>query len=89
MTYEWTYMVIERREGGWAGNYGHTPQKGPKGQGGDGPTVKAGQASPGRITGGVVNAETEEEAKMQIKELHGLDCEFMSLDKRQAVNVNL
>ena len=72
MKREWTYNVIERKEG-WAGNYGG----------------KDGKKLPGRLTGGVLVAESEKEAKAMIKELHGDNCEFVEITARGAVIDNL
>jgi hypothetical protein len=76
MIWEYTYTVIERREEGWAGNYGRA--------GADLAAAKAGAAQPGRITGGCVDAESDEQARAAIKVLHGDNCEIVSVVQRTA-----
>jgi hypothetical protein len=84
--YEWAYTVVERKGESWQGNFsGNATIQGTSGRGGDGAIAKAGKASPGRITGGLVVAATEQEAKRKIAEIHGQKCEIKYLDKRGMV----
>jgi hypothetical protein len=66
---EWTYLVLVPGEG-WSGVLGEAKK------------AKAGSARAGRITGGVVNAETEQVARLLIKDLHGEGCEVTSIESR-------
>ena len=86
--YEWAYTCIERGKETWQGSFGGSPTMNATATGrasGDGGMVKAGKARPGRITGGLVVAETEQEAKRLIIKDHGAKTEITYLSQRGQV----
>ena len=72
----------------WAGTYGvGSPFVGKAGSSGDGGAVKTGAGREGRITGGLINARGDAEARTLIRDLYGAEHRILSLEPRQVVDL--